>query len=213
VSTPSTSIFGRIVSGADVEQWCLACVRTWIGTYLSEKERQDEEVVGSLQRPRSYSVAPTFDRWPEDQLPAIVLVSIGLADQPVKYGGAFRARWDMGLACICSARTQGESHAMAQRYMAALRALFIQRPSLDGVASGTVWMGESYDDIDFDETRSLSAGIAQFVVEVDDVTSANAGPITPDKPLDPDTDPWADWPLVETADVEVDVVPVTDSVA
>jgi hypothetical protein len=27
------TIFGRIVGGGDVEQWCLACVRTWFVTY------------------------------------------------------------------------------------------------------------------------------------------------------------------------------------
>jgi hypothetical protein len=201
------TIFGRIVSGADVETWCADTVRKWMSTYLAEKERQDGMAAGALQRPRAIVTVPSFEKWPEDQLPAIMLISVGLADSPEMHGdGVYTARWDMALACVCSARTEAESHAMAQRYMAALRALFLQRPSLGGNADGTTWLGESYDSLPYEDTRSLAAGMAQFVVQVEDVSSARAGPLTPDEPLDPDTDPWAEWPLVQESDVEVDVV-------
>jgi len=205
------SIFGRIVSGGDIEQWCIALTRTWIDTYLSEVERQHDFVAGTLQRPRAYVTAPTLDKWPEDQLPAIIFVSVGLAEAPLKSGdGRYRARWDMGLACVCSARRQEESRAAAMTYMAALRALFVQRPSLDQHANGTTWEGETYDDIDYDDVRSLSAGVAHFVVEVYDVVSANAGPVTPDAPRDDPHEPYPMWPQVLTTDVDVEVVEVID---
>jgi hypothetical protein len=111
----------------------------------------------------------------------------------------------MGVGCICSARTQQESHANAQRYIAAMRQLFIARPSLDGYASGTDWQGEQYDQLDYDDTRSLDIGVGQFTVEVEDIATANSGPTTPDEPLDPDTDPWPDWPVVQTYDIDVDI--------
>jgi hypothetical protein len=204
------SIFGPIVSGHDVEQWSLALIRKWFSTYLAEKEAQDGLTRGALQRPRGYVIAPSLDKWPEDQLPAIVLVSVGLAERPLKEGsGRYRARWDMGVACICSARTQSESHANAQRYMAALRLIFIQRPSLDGKASGVDWQGEQYDQLDYDDLRSIDGGFGQFTVEVEDIALAGGGPATPDVPLAPDdTLPWPDWTAVETADVVVQRVDV-----
>lgn len=199
------SIFGRIVSGYDVETWCLDLIRKWLSTYLAEKEDQDGLARGALQRPRAYLIAPSLDKMPEDQLPAIVLVSTGLSERPLKSGeGKYRGRWDMGVCCIVSARTQTESHALASRYIAALRDLFIQRPSLDGHASGVDWQGEQYDQLDFDDVRSIDAGFGQLTVEVEDIATANAGPVTPDEPLDPDTDPWADWPTVQTTDVVVE---------
>jgi hypothetical protein len=205
------SIFGRIVSGDDVERWCVQLVQRWVSTYLSEVERQHGVSAGTLQRPRAYVTAPSLDKWPEDQLPAVILVSVGLSDAPIKAGdGKYRARWDMGLACVCSARTQAQSHSAAMSYMAALRALFVQRPSLDGRADGTMWNSETYDDIDYDDARSLSAGIAHFIVDVCDVTTANAGPVTPDAPLPDDTEPWPLWPQVLTTDIDVEAVDVID---
>lgn len=201
------SIFGPIVTGHDVEQWCLALLKRWTGTYLAEVERQAGLVAGDLARPRAYVITPTLDRWPEDQLPAVLLVSPGLAERPVKDGGGYyRARWEMAAACHVSARTELEAHAMAQRYTAALMRLFIQRPSLDGKANGVDWLEESYDQLDHDSTRSLAVGFARFTVQADNIALANAGPATPSDPLDPDTQPWPDWPLVETVDVDVENV-------
>lgn len=204
MSAIEPSIFGRIVSGSDVETWCWQTLRTWIGTYLAEVERQAGITAGSMQRPRGFVTSPSLDKWPEDQLPALLVISIGLSEPPLRSGdGRFRARWDMGLACIVSARKQEEARSLAMLYMAALRALFVQRPSLGGNAAGTVWTGESYESLDFDDVRTLMAGIASFTVEVADVVTANAGPLRPDVPLTPDTEPWDDWPTVESVEVHV----------
>ena len=203
------SIFGRVVSGAAVENACMALIAKWISTYLAETERQEGIDAGTTQRPRSLVIASSLDKMPEDQLPAIVLISIGLAERPLKDGsGSYRGRWDMGVAAIASARTQQESHQMAQRYIASLRNLVIQRPSLDGFASGADWQGEQYDQLDFDDMRSLDAGFGRFTIEVDNIANANAGPVTPDEPLDPDILPWPDWATVQTYDVHVDLVDV-----
>ncbi len=201
------SIFGPIVSGHDVESHLVAVFKRWAGTYLAEKERQDGLEAGTLARPRSIGVADSLDKFDEDQLPAIVLVSIGLAERPVKNGdGYYRGRWDVGVACICAARTGEESHASCQRYMAALRTLLIQRPSLDGWAAGIDWQGEQYDQLDFDTSRSLDVGLGNFWVEVAGISLANAGPPTPSDPLDPDTAPWADWSKVTEIDIDVEKV-------
>jgi hypothetical protein len=200
-----SSIFGPIVTGYDLEVWTLQLCRKWFGTYLSEMERQHGLTAGTFKRPLSYTVAPSFDKFPEDQLPAIVLVSAGLAEQPAKQGdGNMHGRWDLLAGGIVSARRQDEAHAMAQFYCGALRWLLIQRPSLDGHAQGVVWMDEDYTMLEFDETRSLAAGVARFTVEVENVSNAKAGPLTPEEPLDPDTLPWPPWQTVDDVIVEVE---------
>lgn len=205
------SIFGQIVTGADVEEWCLATLRKWSSTYLAELEDHHELARGALPRIRTYTTTPSFDNWPEDQLPALMLVSVGLAEPPFKQGsGEYRARWQMGLACVCSASKMEQSHRLAMLYVAAHRALLVQRPSLDGHAHGVVWQDENYDDLPLDDARSLAAGQAVFTVEVHDVTTANAGPLTPSEPPEPDpTVPYGDWPTAETVDVDVERLPIT----
>jgi hypothetical protein len=199
------TIFGRIVSGADVEDWCEQLIRTWISTYLAEKEDQDGLGRGVIPRPRGWTVAPDVNKWPEDQLPAIILASTGIPAPPRKSGdGRYRARWEMRITTVVSARSERDSRRIASRYTAALRALFAQRPSLDGKADGIDWIAERYDEIAFDEQRSLGHGTVALLVEVDDVTTTGAGPMTPDEPLDPDIEPWPEWPTVQTVDVDVE---------
>jgi hypothetical protein len=202
------TIFGRIVDADDVEQWCLQELRIWAGTYLAEKERQKGLEAGYLQRPRSWQIAPSFDNWPEDQVPGIIVQSVGLAEAPLKDGrGSYRARWEIGLGCVVSARTQEETHRMAGLYVAAFRALLIQRPSLGGRAAGVVWQDEDYTQLLYDDLRTLGAGMALFTVEVEDVTSWGMGPNTPDVPNDPDTDPWPAYPIVLTHEEQVEHYP------
>lgn len=205
------SIFGRIVTGGDVEAQALRVLKRWSDTYLSELERQHGYERRTFPRVRAWAPAPTFDKWPEDQLPAVLLVSTGIPSPPPKRGGGeawYRARWLLGLGVVCSARTQAQSHEQAMLYLAAHRMILVQRPSLEGYARGTVWVGESYDELEYDDTRSLGAGLAAFEVEVDNVASANAGPLTPD---DPDW-PYEPWARVETVEVDVEAVPITETV-
>jgi hypothetical protein len=190
------SIFGRIVAGSDVEDWCSDLLKRWFSTYLSEVERQHGLPELFYSRPRAFVPTVSFDKWPEDQLPALMVSSTGTPQPPKRLGdGTYRAWWLMGLYVVCSARTQAESKVMARHYTAAVRDLFLQRPSLDGQANGTDWVDEDYRDLTYDDLRSLSSGAVHFIVEVENVASANAGPLSPDSPSD---DPWAHWPTVQT---------------
>ena len=204
------TLFGPIVTGWDVEQWCMETIREWADTYLCEVERQAGLQEASLQRIRGWVTAPSFDKWPEDQLPAVMLVSVGLSELPLKDGyGLYRARWQMGLGCIVSARTQTESHRMAMLYIAALRTLLIQRPSLGDRAAGIVWQDEDYTQLAYDDIRTLAAGQAMFTVEVEGVSQAGAGPLSTDDPNDPACAPWPNDGLVLTHEEQVFNNPVS----
>lgn len=203
------SIFGRVVSGHDVERWVVDLLRKWIGTSLAEVERQNGLIAGELARPRAYVLATRLDHFPEDQLPVVTVVCPGIAERPSKDGESrYRVRWDVRVGAIVSARDQAQTHLMAQLYVAALAMTIAQHPSLEGHAAGIDWVGASVNELDWDGTRSLEAGEAAFTVEIEDVLTQNAGPATPSDPLDPDTDPWADWPTVLTVETTVENEPV-----
>ena len=199
------TIFGRIVTGHDVEQWALAVLHKWSSTYLAEVERQHGYEAGHLQRFRGWAIGPTFDKWPEDQVPGVLVVSAGTAGRPVKDADkSYRTRWQLQVGCLASARTQKLSHEHAHMYTTACRVALLQKQSLEGWAAGTDWLGDRYDPLAYDDTRSLYAGYADLTVEVRDVATVTAGPTEPDDPLEPDTLPWPLPPLVETVETEIE---------
>jgi hypothetical protein len=206
VSAQAETIFGRFVSAVDVEDWCWRLLQRWFGTYLAETERQAGLEAGFYQRPRGFVTAPDLEKWPEDQLPALILRSVGIPEPPLKDGGGrYRVQYGIAVSAVCSARSEQESRRMALHFLHALYALFVQRPSLDGHADGVTWLRSRVDELAYDDSRSIQHGSADFLVQVNDAVTAKSGPSTPAEPLTPDTEPWPLWPTVETT--HVDVVP------
>jgi hypothetical protein len=196
------SIFDLVVDGSMVEAAARETLDEWFPTYLAELERQRGRDARSLPLPRSYHTAPTFETWPEDQLPAVVIVSPGLAGAPVKNGrGRMHAPWALGIGVVVSARDQASTNEIAKLYAAAVRALLLQRGSLGGFAAETEWVDERYDDLPAAGERTLGAGQAIFVVQVENVVYANGGPVA--VPDDPYATP-AGWPLVQTTQIETE---------
>ena len=207
---PYTQAIGPLVSGRDVELAAMALLKRWAGTYLAEAERQHGYAPASLPRIRGWATAHDFEKWPEDQLPCILLVSPGLADEPMADGGGvYRVKFSLGIAAIVSARTMSETAALAKLYCAAMRACVLQHQSLEGFAAGVEWLDETYDDLESIDTRSLGAGQAIFSVTVDGFARRWNGPTTPEEPPDPDTDPLPEDPYAERVWVAVTKTPLT----
>lgn len=208
MTAPFTSAIGRIVTGRDVELAALAMLKRWASTYLAEAERQTGRPAGSLPRVRTWTTAPEFEKWPEDQLPCVLLISPGLAEPPKPDGGGtYRAQFSLGLACVVSTAHMDDTADLAKLYCAVLRACLLQHQSLEGFAAGVTWLDENYDDLPSIDTRSLGAGQAIFAVEVDGISTRWNGPVSPDSdPPANGTDPIPDDPTVQ--DVAVDIQPV-----
>jgi len=203
------SMFGRFVTGHDVERWCLDCLKKWSGTFLAEVERQIGMTAGDLARVRRWRTSQSYDKFPEDQLPCVILRSTGVAELPERHGdGWVSARWLMQLDNVVSAATEDRSHELAMLYAAAHRAVMLQRPSLEGKANGTRWIVDDYTQQEFDSRRTLCASTSVIEVTVDKVLSTLAGPTTPNDPLDPDTTPWPDDPIVQTHEETVVKLPL-----
>lgn len=203
-----SSIFKNIITRQDVEIRVRDTIKTWIDSYLAEVERQNGLNVRQLPRPRSYTRRNEFERWPEDQIPAVIVISPGLTAPPVANGsGQFRGYWGVGVAVITEGQDTDNTRDLAGYYTAAIRALILQRPSLGGFAMGVTWEDERYDDIsDVEMGRTLASGQVVFQVEVEDIVSTKAGPVTPDTPPVTPPDDSPTWPVatVVTADVEME---------
>jgi hypothetical protein len=203
-----SSLYGRLISAVDVEQALKRRLDDRLGDYLAEVERQHGIVVGTLARPRAFVVA---ERFPEDQLPAIVVESPGTADLPLADGqGRYYARFELVLTIAVAASTGALE--LAKLYALALRALAVQQPS--ALFMGVDWINERYPRPDLAGGRTFYTAEVALEVQVPDVTNRHEGP--PDEPGWPDVPPDSPdspaWPTSTTADVELEKTPIDEPV-
>lgn len=177
------SVFGEFIHAGEVEQAVKDTLQTWFETYLGEMERQTGREPGSLPLPRSYQiVSESADpaRWPEDQLPSIIILAPGFAEAPEHDGtGAFKVRYQVSVAAMVSARDQGATRQLSRLYGTVISAILVQQPSLGDFSCGLQWVSETFDDIPVETSRSLACAIEGFHVDVDHVLSTAAGPTGP----------------------------------
>jgi hypothetical protein len=199
---PAGSVYGPIVTGATVERAALDTLRTHARLYIAETCRQEGR--DPLPDPRGYIVASTFAKWPEDQLPVVVVISPGWAARPRRAGnGRVMVPWTLAAGVIVSA-TPDRTRENGQLYLAALRTLLAQEQSLGGLAAGVDCIDEDYiPPFAFSRTRTLLALQATFVVTVPDAFTygAGAGRWQPPDPTDP-TDP-PNWPTVKRTEIRL----------
>jgi hypothetical protein len=152
--------------------------------------------------PRSYTCSAQLDRFAEDQLPAVVIVSPGTIGPPELHSGTYDAVYGLVVGVYCSGSTDRATHDLVRLWCAAIRACLVQSPSIGGVASDLRFVDESYDQVDIEARRSLGAGVCGFEARVNSVVDANAGPLVGTDPPDDQA-----WPTVETTEIEIDRLP------
>jgi hypothetical protein len=180
-------------------------LKKWLPVYLPEVERQLGRPL-QMPQPKTYTTRRKFAKFPEDQLPTIIVVSPGLDDDPNEEGdGSYRATWRIHIGCVVSTSDMAATNLAAKIMGAATRSVILQHASLGGIACGVEWYDESYDDLpDDDASRSLGASSVSFRVEVEDVVNWKRGPdgvYLPDP--DPDAQPGDEWPVADTVTVEL----------
>lgn len=127
--------------------------------------------------PASITRRNTIDNWVEEQLPCIVVASIGLiGEAPPKRGEAHRPTFTLpfgvGVATIVSAATQTDTRDVAEDYAACIRHLLLQYQSLglpQGVVEGITYVDERYNElVDADHNRSMLASTVFFAIGIND---------------------------------------------
>ncbi len=203
----SQNLYGRIVSATAVEHAVVASLNIWLDGAIGELERVDGYTPGSIERPHGIVTGSQFEKWPEDQIPVILVINAGLAGTPVRRAdGVYDTAWLVGCAPVVSDVDQKGTRDLALTYTAALRMALLQHAKLtspvnpSGFAHYVDWRGEDYTDIPFLASRSLMAGRVIFEVGVEAAVTQQAGPRTP--PADPKVDP-GNWPNVGEPTVTV----------
>jgi len=216
VATSATDIFQRIVSANQVEEALRDHLKLWMPVYLQEMELQLGRERGKVPVPRSFMVAGALEQLRENQLPGILVQSPGISTLPYHDGdGMYTATWRMIVTGLISALDQDATRAVAKLYGAAIRAIIVQKPSLNDFAINSQWTSESYNDLPSpDGERNLTLISVHADVTVEDVVNKMGGPRTypsPDPP-DPAHQPGSQWPLVQEVDVDVELEAVDDQI-
>jgi hypothetical protein len=209
--------FGDFAGGHNVDLVLYNLIDKWLLTYLYEIARRSGEEFDELKPFRSWRVSTELEKMPEDQTPALIMVNLGLADNPVKRGSSspgqsFYATWSYQFGCLTSAKGKKVNAAprairLSQMYTTAVRLILIQKSDDEGVLGMRDWMDEGYDGVDSEDDRTINLSHTDFWINVPAAATWANGPMEPVPEPGPDSPVW---PTVISADVGIEKVPLDE---
>jgi hypothetical protein len=206
MTLPLSIAFGNYVTAKDVSDAVQSTIELWIHTYLAEMARHDGQDPttsgGILPDFASYPDSLDLSRFPEEQLPACILVVPGIMEVPKKHGGGkISATWKVGIGCAVTGQDKPTTIKLAQLYTTAVRMIILQNPSLGHFATGVMWIREEFTGniIRADDSRTLAIGVLDFNVTVDANVDVSQGPVEPI----PNNEPPTGWATVESPSIAI----------
>jgi hypothetical protein len=181
------SVFGDFGSSEDIEVAVLKALEKWLPTYLRRIESVRGLDVGELPEIRSFSIVSDYDRYPQEQLPAVTIESPGLVSGSLTKDGAgyYSGSYAVEVSVTTAADEGVAARQGAQRYGEAVRGALLQHRSLDTDMQVADWVDESLVGENEKRTRRVTCANA-FEVDLHNLISIRKGPAEPD--LDPDLD-------------------------
>lgn len=200
-------VFGRIVIASDAETALVDTLQAWLPSYLAELERRTGREPGAVPMVRSWRRSNRFYRFPQDQLPAAIVISPGTTGAPERRGdGTIDAWYRLGIAIVCAANTAEATNELAKLYAAAVRTAVLQQPALAGdpsdphpFAARVVFVGETTDDVPAEYLEIGCTAQVEFDVLVEGIADAAAGP------AETTVDAPTDLPVVTSHHIDIEV--------
>jgi hypothetical protein len=194
------SVFGLLSGPEDVEKAVLAALQKWLPTYLREVERHRGLEKGALPEIRSYSIVSDYDRYPQEQLPSIVIESAGLVSGSLEQNGKgyYSGRYAVEVSVTYAADEGLPARFGAERYGEAVRAALVQNALLDEDVELVAWVDESTVGENDKRSRRVT-NVNAFEVALHNIVSDRKGP------ADPDPDAPNETATVQEIDVQTEV--------
>lgn len=141
------------------------------------------------------------DRWPEQALPALVVIADQTRSIEEHTDGWYRATWPFSVTVWIEHSERVQARKIAQIYGAVVQAALLQHRSLGLGAGPLVWEGQK---LPFEAEQSRTQAVSQnsFSIVIDEVVNWRNGP-KDDSEL-PEEPPGAD-PEITEVDVAVEV--------
>jgi hypothetical protein len=200
----SVAVFGDLFVATDLEEAVQDTLKLWFPTYLAEVERQKGLEPHFIPVPpeAGYGRVNEFTKFQEDRLPAVIVVSPGIAPRPPLMAGtgAWRAWYRVGVAVVASGNDRDSTRNLSKWYTAALKGAILQHEDLGEFgAAGIAWTNERNTDVPDEQGRTLGSAAVTFDVEVHDVVNSRLGLLTPPE------DPYEDFEPQEITARHLDV--------
>ncbi len=198
-------VYGPLRHEGEIEDAVLATLQTWLPHYLERvAEYYDWD---PIDEPYSWVVVSEYDRFPDEALPAIIVMVPRTSEVPDNKGNG---KWDADYALTVFAEVAAPDGASARRLSqlygaAVLGSLMHNRKLAEGIAI-TEWLGGNNGTLEIDEaSRRTRCGHEHFFkVRMRDVVDAMSGPATSTPPSPAPTQ------LPEITDVDVSVTHMAD---
>jgi hypothetical protein len=201
--------FGTLSGPDAIDDAVRERLRDWMGAALWKLERQQSLPCATFDRLRGFAAVAELARWPEDQLPCAVVITPGTTDTVKDGAGTYSAVYTVGIAIMAGAATELDTRRLAMIYGKAVRGAMLFRRKLAPGITALEWTGESFDEFDVDERRSLFGSVNTFAVELRDIATWKEGPRGDPPEADPCPQPTM-W-VAEEVNVEVTEKPEEDS--
>lgn len=209
--------FGTIFVSANFDDAVGQFLAKWIDTYLSKIEREVGVPARSYPRPKSWNFVfdEDSDKWPEDNLPSVMIASAGFDGTPERLGEGHYAGWWSWtvIAFVTGKARQGgnqfdATRRAAQVYGPAIRSAVVQHQTLEGAVGATDLVSESYGYARDERSHTLGVAAIEFRSYIETVVEESEGPLEPDEP---EVDPtFPDWPTVSSVDIDLQQLPIDD---
>lgn len=203
-------VFGPSIDSSDVEAALLAFLPKWMPTYVERQRRRKDPkgerwAADAVKPPRSYRVTHlATEKWPEDQLPCIIVRSPGMiADPDVNGDGSVDGTFGVTLFAIAAGMDEEDSKALSRLYGRAAAEAIMQHPDLGDFASHVGMGAEENAPLTrgVEAERSLAVVSTRFVVVVQGIMNVWGGPADP---LEDPTEEAPDPPVAKTTHVAIE---------
>lgn len=191
---PVVSTFGLWTSPRKIEKAIIDHCVKWGETFIAEAERQFGIPARSIPVPEEgqyTTVRDTFEKWPEDQTPAVLVISPGVSSSARREADrSLTAPVGIALGVIASSGFEGAGAETAQIIGVALRELLTSWVPIEGLdlAQPVELVVEGYGDIPAGGERTMGSSRIGLVFWVKNWAAIGGGPL--DRTTPPD-DPYA----------------------
>jgi len=193
-------VFGPIFDGSVLTRAVINTLKMWFQTYIREIEYQRGWTVGEIPPPKTYAERWRFDSYPDDKMPAVIVVSPGMTEHPHYDGdGTVNGWWALGVGVIAAASTEDNSERLAKTYGAAARLILSQKGWLDETweFNGTEILDETYGEVpDIEQARTMRSAQVIARTQVMNMWNRSTGP------LQPTAVPGEQWPEVDSVTID-----------
>jgi hypothetical protein len=132
------TVYGRTFDDDDLHNALNAFARAWFPGYIAEIGARKGFARAALKPFKSISNLKSFDHWPEKQLPALIFYIPQTLGKPMADGeGKHEVIFNVGVGVLVKGPTQDDTRRLLSAYMTAVKAMFLQHPSLspDGTSA------------------------------------------------------------------------------